>query len=82
MPFHVHGIYFMKYLDCVHVFYVRIDITIRRKTEKSIQYDHETLKQVNIVARESESINKTLGINLIKYFESSYMHIMMFSCLS
>jgi len=82
MHFHVHGIYLMKYLNCVCVFYVKIDTTIERETEKSIQYDHETLKQVNMVAIKSESINKTLGINSIEYLESSYMHIMMFSCLS
>jgi len=67
----------------VYVFFnVIIDTTIERETKKSIQYDHETLKQVNMVARESESINKTLGINSIEYLESSYMHIMLFSCLS
>jgi hypothetical protein len=63
-------------------FYVKIDTTIQRETEKLIQYDHETLKQINMMARENESINKTLSINSIEHLESSYMHIMMFSCLS
>lgn len=67
----------------VYVFFnVKMDTTIQREIEKSIQCDHETLKQVNMVPRKNESINKTLGINWIKYLESSYMHIMMFSCLS
>jgi len=34
--FHVHGIYVMKFLNCVCVFYV--------KTETTIQYDHNKLK--------------------------------------
>jgi hypothetical protein len=56
----------------VYVFLnVKMDTTIQREIEKSIQYDHETLKQVNMVPRKSESINKTLGINSIKYLESS-----------
>lgn len=69
------------WIVCVF-FNVKIDTTIQIEIKKSIQYDHETLKQINIVARENEPINKTLGINSIKYLESSDMHIMMFSCLS
>jgi hypothetical protein len=39
MPFHVHDIYVMKSLNCVCVFYVRI--------ETKIQYGHKELEQFN-----------------------------------
>lgn len=37
-----------------------------------IQYDHENLKQVNMVM--NETTTKKLGINLIKHLKSSCMH--------
>lgn len=39
MPFHIHDIYVMKSLNCVCVFYMRI--------ETKIQYGHKELEQFN-----------------------------------
>ncbi len=80
--FHVHGIYVMKFLNCVCVFYVKTETTIQydhnklqlkqfnKKIETTIQYDHNKLKQVNMVMKKNETTKKK-DINLIKHLESS-----------
>jgi hypothetical protein len=46
--------YVRRSLNCVCVFYARIEITI--------QYDHEKLKQMNMVMKKSETTKKKISV--------------------